>query len=105
MTIARRDIFFILLLSNLWMGAAAGAEIACGSVDGEFHRCALLGADRMKVKLKQRLDGPCKSGETWGVDSDGLWVDMGCRGLFRYTAPPVGVQRAGWRRFLPPWTR
>jgi hypothetical protein len=105
MATEKGQIFFILLLSNLWMGAAVGAEIACGSVDGEFHRCALVGADRMKVKLKQRLDGDCKSGETWGVDSDGVWVDMGCRGLFRYTAPQLGVQRAGWRRFLPAWSR
>jgi hypothetical protein len=95
----------VLLLWGVSMGASRGAELACGSIDGEFHRCALVGADRMKVKLKQRLDGDCKSGQTWGVDRDGLWVDMGCRGLFRYSAPTAGAQRIGWRRFLPAWAR
>lgn len=105
MKVGGMRISLVLLAMGLAIGVSQAAELACGSVEGEFHRCDLPGADRMKVKLKQRLDGDCRAGETWGVDRDGVWVDMGCRGLFRYTAKTAVADRAGWRKFLPGWAR
>jgi len=33
--------------------------------------------------LRQLSDTACKEGSTWGWDAQGVWVDGGCRGLFR----------------------
>jgi hypothetical protein len=97
---------YICLLS-LCIGLAAreakAAEITCGSLDGELSHCTLAGANTLKVKLKHRIDGVCKFDESWGVDREGVWVDMGCRAIFKYTAPPG--QQTGWKRFLPRWAR
>lgn len=66
---------------------ALAGEISCNSIDGELNRCALQGADKMKVKLKLDRVGACKKGDTWGVDNDGVWVDMGCQAVFTYKDP------------------
>ncbi len=34
------------------MSAAKAGEFSCNSVDGELNRCALQGANKMKVRLK-----------------------------------------------------
>ncbi|WP_363351290.1 DUF3011 domain-containing protein [Methylocystis echinoides] len=73
-------------------------EFSCNSIDGEFTRCALRDAHKMKVKLKLDREGGCKRGDTWGVDADGVWVDMGCRAVFAYKDPAT---RTWWRRFVP----
>lgn len=99
----RRLAVWLLLTLVFLAPAGRAAEVACGSTEGEFVHCALPGADKLKVKLKQRLDGVCASGTSWGVDSEGVWVDMGCRAVFRYSA--ASVQKAGWKRFLPNWLR
>jgi hypothetical protein len=37
------------------------------------------------VRLSRRLsDKPCVQGRSWGYDRDGIWVDDGCRAIFRY---------------------
>lgn len=91
------------LIIGLAVQEAKSAEITCGSTDGELNHCSLAGANTLKVKLKQRIDGVCKLGESWGVDREGVWVDMGCRAIFKYAAPPN--QQTGWKRFLPRWAR
>jgi hypothetical protein len=88
---------------SLTISSAGAAEIACGSLAGEFAHCSLVDATQRKVKLKQRIEGVCQFGQSWGVDSDGVWVDMGCRAIFKYAA--AAPQKAGWRRFLPRWPR
>lgn len=96
---------FILAFAVLSMasGAARAGELACGSIEGEFTHCSLAGADRANVKLKHRVDGSCKFRQSWGVDHEGVWVDLGCRAVFKYSAP--AVLQTGWKRFLPKWTQ
>jgi len=37
------------------------------------------------VRLIKRLsDKPCIEGRSWGYDRNGIWVDDGCRAIFRY---------------------
>jgi hypothetical protein len=37
------------------------------------------------VRLIKRLsDKPCVEGRSWGYDRNGIWVDNGCRAIFRY---------------------
>lgn len=93
----------ILLGAALLASVASAGEVACGSVEGEFSHCSLPNAEKLKVKLKRRIDGICKFQQSWGVDQDGVWVDMGCRAVFQYATPVAG--QVGWRRFLPAWSR
>ena len=55
--------------------------ISCSSEDGEKHYCE---ADtRYGARLvRQRSQTPCKEGESWGYDEEGIWVDKGCGGEF-----------------------
>jgi len=32
--------------------------------------------------VRQRSETPCKEGESWGYDEEGIWVDKGCGGEF-----------------------
>ena len=32
--------------------------------------------------MRQRSETPCKEGESWGYDEEGIWVDKGCGGEF-----------------------
>lgn len=89
---------FAVLAPRAW-----AAEIACNSVEGEFSHCSLPGAEKLKVKLKRHIDGVCKFQQSWGVDQEGVWVDMGCRAVFQYAAPVA--RQAAWKRFLPSWPR
>jgi hypothetical protein len=58
-----------------------GQVIPCSSDDGEKHYCE---ADtRYGARLvRQRSTAPCKEGESWGYDEEGIWVDKGCGGEF-----------------------
>ncbi|MGY3854376.1 DUF3011 domain-containing protein [Aeromonas aquatilis] len=78
-------IFAITLMSGLSVLAfpSTAEELACSS-DGNFNRCPLPSADKMKVKLTQKLEGTCKKDYSWGADSDGIWVDSGCSAVFSY---------------------
>jgi hypothetical protein len=46
------------------------------------------------VRLIRRLsDKPCIEGRTWGYDRNGIWVDDGCRAIFRYEVGSVDDRR------------
>jgi Fels-1 Prophage Protein-like/Protein of unknown function (DUF3011) len=65
-------------------GTARAGEMSCAS-NGEFIRCPLKGADKLGVKMvSQQSDLKCHKDKTWGADSDGIWVDMGCVATFSY---------------------
>lgn len=72
-----------------------GQVIPCASDDGGKHYCE---ADtRYGARLvRQRSTAPCKEGESWGYDEEGIWVDKGCGGDFTLgrgdaSAEPGGV--------------
>lgn len=66
--------------------AGTVTALTCSSNDGKRHYCF---ADmRWGVRLvKQRSGSPCTQGRTWGYDSNGLWVDRGCRADFEVLSP------------------
>jgi len=78
-------ITLLLLLGLMTLSANALAnEIACSSYEGKFNRCPLANANSLNVRLSQELEGECIKGETWGADSDGVWVDDDCAAVFTY---------------------
>ena len=78
-------ITLLLLLGLMAFSANALAkEITCSSFEGKFNRCPLANANSLNVRLSQELEGECIKGETWGADSDGVWVDDDCTAVFTY---------------------
>lgn len=90
----KRNITQCFLIATLLLGVAKvglATEIACSS-DGNYNRCLLSHADKLNVKLTQKLEGECKKDYTWGADSDGVWVDKGCSAVFTYTEGEKSAQ-------------
>lgn len=75
------------------IGTASASELTCGSTGG-MNRCPLPGADMMKVKVKQVLEGKCAHEVGWWADSDGIVVDKGCNAVFKYKAAAAATPAA-----------
>lgn len=60
---------------------AASREVRCES-DGMRHAYCSTGRHGAVRLLDSSGFWPCKQNETWGTDSDGIWVDEGCKGRF-----------------------
>ncbi len=60
----------------------AGVEVRCESADGRYKQCGtgLYGSPRL---VRQLSDTACRSNTTFGLRDGALWVDQGCRGIFR----------------------
>lgn len=72
-------------------GGNNGGTITCESNDGNRKYCGNVGM-RSKVSLQRQLsNASCMRNESWGVDSQGLWVDRGCRAIFT-----VSGWNGGW---------
>ena len=55
--------------------------ISCASEDGGKHYCEADTRNGARL-VRQRSETPCKEGESWGYDEEGIWVDKGCGGEF-----------------------
>lgn len=56
-------------------------SVRCNSDDGRRHYCNI--DVRGGIRLVNQISGtPCVQGATWGYDSEGVWVDHGCRADF-----------------------
>lgn len=75
-----------------------GNRLTCASLGDRFRSCdAEL---RGGVSLVHQIGhAACVQGQTWGVDARGLWVDGGCAGEFKVTAPAAVA--SGGLRFAP----
>ena len=60
----------------------AGKEVKCESSDGRRKTCGndLYGNADL---IRQLSDNACREGTTWGLRGGAIWVDKGCRGVFR----------------------
>ncbi len=60
----------------------AGKEVKCESSDGRRKTCGndLYGNADL---IRQLSDNACREGSTWGLRGGAIWVDKGCRGVFR----------------------
>jgi len=86
----------VLVLASVMWGCKAVAPtkssthtnkmMKCES-HGSFVRCALHDANRRHVSLhNETSQSKCIKGDTWGADSDGIWVDDKCKGVFYYSS-------------------
>jgi hypothetical protein len=63
--------------------------VTCESQEGRLNRCPARTV--AGVYLERRLsDTPCVYEQSWGYDHDGIWVDRGCRAVFRVPVPVNG---------------
>lgn len=61
-------------------------HLSCGSPHGEYRTCHLRHANRRHVRLARQNSGsPCVRDVTWGVKANKIWVNKGCRGVFRFS--------------------
>lgn len=63
-------------------GAGQGQEIRCESGDGRYRECG-NGLYGTPVLVRQLSDTACTLGRNFGLRDGRLWVDRGCRGVFR----------------------
>jgi len=56
--------------------------VVCESTDGRRHRCAADTLGQITLGRELTRSGTCVQGRTWGSDSEGIWVDRGCRAEF-----------------------
>jgi hypothetical protein len=65
-----------------WRGIGGPAQrVTCSSNSGNRVHCK---ADTTgDVRMVRQISGsPCRQNQTWGYDSNGIWVDRGCRAEF-----------------------
>lgn len=59
-----------------------GDIVRCESTKDRRTTCAI--GDNTRVELVRQLsEADCRKGDTWGTNSNSIWVDNGCRGDFR----------------------
>jgi hypothetical protein len=61
--------------------AANGRHITCGSRNYGYTYCRAYTGGQVSL-FHQLSDRPCREGDSWGYDSQGIWVDKGCRADF-----------------------
>lgn len=62
--------------------SASGSEIRCESEGGRREFCRA--ETRYGVTMEKQLSREdCRFNYSWGYDRSGIWVDRGCRGVFR----------------------
>lgn len=63
-------------------GYGTGTDITCESDGGRYRQCGsgLYGDVQL---IRQTSGSACVEGRTWGLRDGAIWVDGGCRGVFR----------------------
>jgi hypothetical protein len=60
-----------------------GEVLPCASLNGGYQTCpARTRISRVELEQEQSK-GLCKQRQTWGFTGTDVWVDGGCRGVFR----------------------
>ncbi|HRF54424.1 MAG TPA: DUF3011 domain-containing protein [Aquimonas sp.] len=63
--------------------AAGSREVTCESRKGRYTRCDWPRGWGSPVVHRQLSDARCTWGSTWGMERGDIWVDRGCRAVFR----------------------
>jgi hypothetical protein len=63
-------------------------EIICESVDFKYNSCRIDGKVEDVQLVKLLSISACTMGDTFGFFSDRIWVDRGCRGIFKIKKVP-----------------
>ena len=65
-----------------WSPASQAAAVRCDSANGRYQTCAV--DTRGGVRLTRQLSSQgCWQNDTWGYDSNRIWVTNGCRAEFQ----------------------
>jgi Protein of unknown function (DUF3011) len=80
-----------LALMVFHAGPVKAQTVSCSS-DGSKKYCAADTKQGVQLSMR-KSDAPCKQGESWGYDEQGIWVDHGCAGDFTLgAAVPKGAK-------------
>ncbi len=78
-------ISIIALALTLGMASAVSAStVTCESTNGKRKQCNISGDGSVSLQ-KQLSKARCVEDDTWGRNMQGIWVDRGCRGQFKFT--------------------
>ena len=77
---------------NMGVGAGAAQMVTCSSDDGRRKYCSADTGGGVRM-LRQVSGSPCREGESWGWDRNGIWVDRGCRAEFEVGTRAGAVQQ------------
>jgi hypothetical protein len=66
------------------VSTASASTITCESIKGKRQQCKIAGDGSVSLQ-KQLSKTRCVEDETWGRNMQGIWVDKGCRGQFKFT--------------------
>jgi hypothetical protein len=61
-------------------------QVTCESQGGDRRECAIPSGGRVRL-VKVLSDAPCTEGQSWGYDSERIWVSSGCRADFEVEGP------------------
>lgn len=84
----------LLLLMTLGApGIASAQQVSCDSTNFQQEFCPTAPIARAWLVV-QRSRSPCIEGQTWGYQTNGIWVNQGCQGDFAFQvgAPAVVAQ-------------
>jgi hypothetical protein len=59
-------------------------ELTCESIGYRYKYCNADTQGRASLVREVSTGNLCNQGRGWGYDNGGIWVDRGCRGVFRY---------------------
>lgn len=59
-------------------------EVTCESIGYRYRFCNADTQGRVNLVRELSTGNLCRQGRGWGFDSNGVWVDRGCRGVFSY---------------------
>lgn len=60
-------------------------DLTCLSNDRRYRFCPVGGYVLDAFVTREHSGTPCIQGRNWGIQRDGIWVDMGCTATFRVT--------------------
>lgn len=69
--------------------------VTCESEDNEYRRCRTWTYGEVRV-VRNLSNRRCDRGRNWGYDSNGIWVNDGCRAIFAVGADQGG---GGWGQY------
>jgi len=73
--------FMASSLTVVPQAAANGQHITCGSENFGYNYCRIRTGGQVQL-THQVSSRSCVQGDSWGYDSQGVWVDKGCRADF-----------------------
>ena len=70
-------------------------DVTCSSLGRGYSSCSIGAGSIRDARLRSvHSKASCVRGRSWGVRSNYIWVDRGCRGTFRVTVRENGRDRA-----------